>query len=91
MISWNSSNVSETSYLPGVYLQERSYRRLLLPLFSKLLLDGIYQTSFLNKSDQLRPALDCILASGWLHAQFTNEDGQYIFASQIHRWSAESL
>ncbi|KAI9045925.1 uncharacterized protein KD926_005868 [Aspergillus affinis] len=53
--------------------------------------DGLYQSRFLNKSEKLQKALQNILANGWLHAENSDGDEQFIFASQIHRWYCQCL
>lgn len=48
--------------------------------------DGIYESSFANKSKELKEALGNIWANGWLHAEKSDHDVHFVFASQIHRW-----
>ncbi|KAL3454962.1 hypothetical protein BJX64DRAFT_273180 [Aspergillus heterothallicus] len=53
--------------------------------------DGIYQSKFETKSEELKQALKMIWRSGWLHAERSDNDIRYVFASQIHRWFCHSL
>jgi hypothetical protein len=46
--------------------------------------DGISEPNF--KDDELKKALENIWRNGWLHAQESNNDVRYVFASTIHRW-----
>ncbi|KAL4961801.1 uncharacterized protein BDV14DRAFT_192003 [Aspergillus stella-maris] len=53
--------------------------------------DGIYEAEFETKSEGLKQALKKIWRNGWLHAEKSNNDIRYLFASQIHRWYCHSL
>ncbi|KAK1147474.1 hypothetical protein N8T08_001556 [Aspergillus melleus] len=53
--------------------------------------DGLYRSSFRNKSEELQEALHNILANGWLHAENAGADEQFKFASQIHRWYCQCI
>jgi hypothetical protein len=46
--------------------------------------NGIFESSFENK--ELKKALQNIWRNGWLHAEKSNNDVRYIFATQVHRW-----
>lgn len=48
--------------------------------------NGIYESSFETRSEELKQALRNIWSNGWLHAEKSNDDIHFIFASQIHRW-----
>ncbi|KAL4936667.1 hypothetical protein BDV06DRAFT_216484 [Aspergillus oleicola] len=44
-----------------------------------------------TKNGGLKQALKKIWRSGWLHAERSDNDIRYVFASQIHRWYCHSL
>jgi hypothetical protein len=48
--------------------------------------NGIYESSFKTKNEELKQALENIWRNGWLHPEKSNDDIHYVFASQIHRW-----
>ncbi|KAL4814738.1 hypothetical protein BDW67DRAFT_176907 [Aspergillus spinulosporus] len=53
--------------------------------------DGIYESSFKNKGADLKKDLAYIWANGWLHAEKSDDDIHFVFASQIHRWYCQCL
>lgn len=53
--------------------------------------NGIYESSFETKNKELKQALENIWRNGWLHAEKSNDDVCYVFASQIHRWYVHIL
>ena len=48
--------------------------------------DGIPKSDFENETKGLKNALENIWRNGWLHAEKSDSDVRYIFASKIHRW-----
>lgn len=53
--------------------------------------DGIYESSFENRVPDLKKALEYIWMNGWLHAEKSDSDVHFVFASQIHRWYCQCL
>ncbi|PYI09961.1 hypothetical protein BO78DRAFT_435397 [Aspergillus sclerotiicarbonarius CBS 121057] len=53
--------------------------------------NGISESSLWTESEELKDALLNICRNGWLHAEETDDDTHYIFASQIHRWYCQCL
>ncbi|KAL2832480.1 hypothetical protein BDW59DRAFT_169350 [Aspergillus cavernicola] len=53
--------------------------------------DGIYKSSFENKSAELKEALENLWINGWLHAEKSDGDVHFVFPSQIHRWYCQYL
>ncbi|KAI9040193.1 uncharacterized protein KD926_008517 [Aspergillus affinis] len=47
--------------------------------------DRLYQSKLQHWSEELRNALQKILCNGWLHAENSDGNEQFIFASQIYR------
>ena len=48
--------------------------------------DGIYQSRFENESAELKEALEGLWRDGWLHAERSDSDVHFVFASPVHRW-----
>ena len=48
--------------------------------------DGIFKSDFENENEELQNALKNVWRNGWLHAEKSNDDVRYVFASKIHRW-----
>ena len=48
--------------------------------------DGIFESSFENENKELKEALQNVWRNGWLHAEESQFDIRYVFATQIHRW-----
>ena len=48
--------------------------------------DGISEPNFMDENKELKETLEKIWRNGWLHAQESNNDVRYVFASTIHRW-----
>ncbi|KAL3468252.1 hypothetical protein BJX64DRAFT_247158 [Aspergillus heterothallicus] len=53
--------------------------------------DGIYQSCFENESAELKEALERLWTNGWLHAEKSDGDVHFVFASQVHRWYCQHL
>ncbi|KAB8260979.1 hypothetical protein BDV32DRAFT_137656 [Aspergillus pseudonomiae] len=53
--------------------------------------DGVYQSSFENKSRESQEALERIWVNGWLHAETSGNGIRFVFASQLHRWYCQHL
>ena len=48
--------------------------------------DGIFKSDFKNENEELKNALENICRHGWLHAEESNNDVRYVFASKMHLW-----
>ena len=56
-------------------------------IFKKAIMDdGISDSNYKNENKELRNALQNIWHNGWLHAEKSNNDVRYVFASNIHHW-----
>lgn len=64
-------------------LQERSTAAVLKEAIA---CDGIYKSKTETKNKRWKEALEKIWRNGWLHAEMSDNDIHYVFASQIHRW-----
>jgi hypothetical protein len=53
--------------------------------------DGIYQSDFMKENKESKATLEKIWRNGWLHADMSNNDVRYVFASTIHRWYCACL
>ncbi|KAL4744277.1 hypothetical protein BDW72DRAFT_212891 [Aspergillus terricola var. indicus] len=53
--------------------------------------DGIHESSFGYKGTDSKKDLEFIWANGWLHAEKSDDDIHFVFASQIHRWYCQCL
>ncbi|KAE8412341.1 hypothetical protein BDV36DRAFT_300967 [Aspergillus pseudocaelatus] len=73
---------------PDAILQEPSAATVLKVAIAS---DGIYQSQFRTKNEEAKQALKWIWQNGWLHAEKSDNDIRYVFASQIHRWYCHTL
>ncbi|KAL4782898.1 hypothetical protein BJX76DRAFT_349047 [Aspergillus varians] len=78
-----------TRGLPSTKIVQEHYTATVLK--AAIACDGIYESEFETKSEGLKQALKKIWRNGWLHAEGSDDDIRYVFASQIHRWYCHSL
>ncbi|KAB8228966.1 uncharacterized protein BDW43DRAFT_322502 [Aspergillus alliaceus] len=78
-----------TRGLPSSRILQEHYTATVLK--AAITCDGIYGSKFETKNEELKQALKGIWRNGWLHAERSDNDIRYIFASQIHRWYCHSL
>ncbi|KAF5865905.1 hypothetical protein ETB97_001973 [Aspergillus alliaceus] len=78
-----------TRGLPSSRILQEHYTATVLK--AAITCDGIYGSTFETKNEELKQALKGIWRNGWLHAERSDNDIRYIFASQIHRWYCHSL